>query len=186
MTGSLIMILIAAVPTFSLFIRIPDGSERFSELWLLGPSHKAENYPFNIKINEISSAYAVYVGVGNHLGHPAYYRVDVKLRNQTQPLPNSSNHVPSPLNPTYEFQFFLAEGKTWEAPLSFSFQGKPMFISDLLINGVTFHVNQSSTWDQERNGYHYQLFLELWLYNKTSQRFQFHNRFVGIWLNMTG
>jgi len=81
--GSLVLILIMAAPTLGLFIRIPDGSERFSEVWLLGPEGQAENYPFNVSVNE---SYYVYVGVGNHLGRSAYYRIYVKFRNQTVPL----------------------------------------------------------------------------------------------------
>jgi uncharacterized membrane protein len=32
--------------------------EEFSELWILGPEHIAENYPFNVKAKE---SYLVYI-----------------------------------------------------------------------------------------------------------------------------
>jgi len=184
--GSLTLILAAAAPTLALFISVPRNSERFSELWLLGSDHKAEDYPFNVKVNE---TYNVYLGVGNHQGFSAYYRIDVKLRNQTQPLPDSFSLSPSPVDSVFEFQFFVADGKTWETPLSFSFQGKPILneqflVNNALINGVAFPVNCSSKWDQERNGFYYQLFFELWLYNIATQSFQYQNRFVAIWLNL--
>jgi len=180
--GSLTLMLVAATPALTLFINMPSGSERFSELWLLGPDKKAEDYPFNVRVNE---TYRVYVGVGNHLGYSAYYRVDVKFRNQTQPLPDLSNSISSPLSSTYEFRFLLTDGGTWERRLTFSFQGEPAFISDVLINNEVFPVSCSSTWDQQRSGFYYQIFFELWQYNVTSQSFRFHNRFVGIWLNVT-
>jgi len=180
--GTLALVLLAASPTLGLIVSIPEGTQRFSELWVLDPNHMMEEYPFNVQVN---GTYTIFVGVGNRMGVSSYYMVYVKFRNQTQPLPGSLNSIPSPLNSTYEFQFFLADGETWEIPLIFSFQGKPMFVSDILVNDVVFPVNCPSTWDSDRNGFYYQLFFELWIYNMTSQSFQFHNRFVGIWLNMT-
>lgn len=40
--GSLVLILIAATPSLGLIISLPRDTERFSELWLLGPTHMAE------------------------------------------------------------------------------------------------------------------------------------------------
>jgi len=40
-------------------------------------------------------------------------------------------------------------------------------------------------WDDGNGGYFYELFMELWIYNVASDAFQFHNRFVGLWLNVT-
>ena len=51
-------------PTLAMVIKIPGG-ERFSELWILGSDHMAENYPSNVKAQEV---YKVYLGVGNHMG----------------------------------------------------------------------------------------------------------------------
>ena len=187
MAGSLILILIAAVPALGLFIRIPDGSERFSELWLLGPTRKAEGYPFDVQVNE---SYLIYVGVANRLGRSAYYRVYVKLRNQTQPLPTASNSSPSILPPIYEFDMFVRDDEVWEKPLNFKVlealaANDTMLLKSLQISGFVFEVDGFSLWDEERLGFYYQLFFELWLYNTTSSSFRYHNRFVGIWLNMT-
>ena len=187
MTGSLVLMLIAAVPAFGLFIRIPDGSERFSELWLLGPTGKAEGYPFNVQVNE---SYLVYVGVANRLGRSAYYRVYVKLRNQSQPLPVASNSSPSMLPPLYEFDVFVGDDEVWEKPIDFAVlevltANDSMLLRSLQVNGFVFQVDEVSLWDGERGGFYYQLFFELWLYNMTSSSFQYHNRFVSLWLNMT-
>jgi uncharacterized membrane protein len=179
--------LIAAAPTLNMIIAFPEASERFSELWVLGPNHMAEDYPFNVEVNE---TYSVSVGVDNHLGGSAYYLVYVKFRNQTQPLPNATASEYGPLAPLYEFRTFVVDGKTWEAPLTFSVlevsrNDDSVFADRLSINGVVFSVNASTQWDSEYQGFYYQLFFELWLYNVTSQSFQYHDRFVGIWLNMT-
>jgi len=187
--GSLVLILIAAAPTLGLIVPFPRGTERFSELWVLGPNHMAEDYPFNIIFNE---TYRVSVGVGNHMGSSSYYLVYVKFRNQTQPLPDAVTSEPSPLAPLFEYRFFVADGDggTWETPLTFgilkvSHYNKSVSVGRILINDVVFLVDTPASWDSKYNGFYYQLFFELWLYNTTSQSFHHHNRFVGIWLNMT-
>jgi len=185
---SLLLTLIVAAPIISMLIPIPTQTERFSELWILGPNRMAENYPFNVRVGE---EYQVFVGVGNHVGSSSYYMVYVKFRNQTQPLPNLSNSTPSSLPPLYEFQFFITDGGTWEAPLTFTFLEVSgleysCLVHRLMINDAVFSMDSPSKWDPENEGFYYQLFFELWLYDVTSRSFQFHNRFVGIWLNVTG
>ena len=179
--------LVAASPALSVVVPFQAGSERFSEFWLLGSGHMAEGYPFDVGFNE---TYSVFVGVGNHLGCSEYYVVYVKFRNSTQPLPDIGGSVPSSLPPLYEFRFFVGDGETWESLLTFAFQdvsleGDVVFVGDVVINDVVFSVDSVSTWDPENRGFYFQLFLELWRYDMTMQGFRFHNRFVGIWLNMT-
>jgi len=183
----LIGVLLFASPMLGLVLRLPGG-ERFSELWVLGPGHIAEDYPFNVGADV---NYLVYVGVGNHMGCSAYYVVYVKFRNQTESLPNATVGTPSPLPPLFEFRVFVEDGRSWEAPLRFSFSNVSFsenrsFVGSLMMNGVTFNVDKSASWDSENNGYYYQLFMELWIYNVEFQAFEFHNRFVWLWLNMTG
>jgi len=185
---SLALVLVAAAPTLSMVVAFPRSTERFSELWVLGPNHMAEDYPFNVRVGE---EYRVFVGVGNHMGCSSYYMVYVKFRNQSQPLPDASNSTPSPLPPLYEFRFLIMDGGSWEAPLTFTFLEVTRWEDSCLvrrisINDVVFSVDSPSSWDSENNGFYYQLFFELWLYDMTSRSLQFHNRFVGIWLNMTG
>jgi hypothetical protein len=173
-------------PTLAMVIRLPSG-EKFSELWLLGPGHMAEDYPFNVLPNQV---YEMYLGATNHMGGLEYYMVYAKFRNQTEPLPDSINGTPSALEPLVEYRLFLDDNETWEREISFSFenasfQGNTSRVSRLIINGFTFEIDKAAMWDEENGGFYYQLFFELWLYNATCSCFQFHNRFVGIWLNMT-
>jgi len=186
--GSLILILVGSAPTLSLFVPFSGEGERFSELWILGPGHMAEDYPFNVEANE---TYRVFVGVGNHMGCSAYYVVYVKFRSQSEPLPNATAGTPSPLPPLCEYRVFLEEGESWEAPLTFSFSGVSFFenqslVESCIMNDAAFRVDKLALWDGENDGYYYQVFIELWIYDAESYAFQFHNRFVGIWLNMTG
>jgi hypothetical protein len=182
----LVGVIVFSVPSAMVFVRWPAG-ERFSELYVLGPEHKAEGYPYNVKENE---SYLVYLDVVNDLGSSAYYVVYVKFRNQTEPLPNATASVPSSLSPLYEYSVFLQDGQSWEQPLAFSFsqvsaaQNRTV-VGSLSVNGVTISVNRPEAWDDENKGFFYELFMELWVYNVASDAFQFHNRFVGLWVNMT-
>jgi len=106
-------------------------------------------------------------------------------------LPNATAGTPSPLSPLYEYRVFLRDGGTWEAPLTFSFSevsffNNQSFVESLVINDVVFSVDKLALWDGENNGFYYQVFMELWIYNAGSDDFEFHNRFVSLWLNMTG
>ena len=189
MTVGLVMIIGAAFPGISVVLPFPEGGERFSEFWLLGPERMAENYPFNVGAEEAQGP--IYLGVGNHMGCSEYYMAYLKFRNQTQPLPDSRVSTPSPLPPLYEFRFFLEAGEVWEARLTFKvldvlLQDDAMLVGNISINDVEFSVDCFSAWDSENRGFFYQLFFELWLYDRESQGFKYHNRFVGIWLNMTG
>ena len=47
----LIGVLLIATPALAGFIHLPGG-EQFSELYLLGPNQMAENYPFNIAVDQ--------------------------------------------------------------------------------------------------------------------------------------
>jgi len=182
----LIGVLIFASPMLGLVLHLPGG-EKFSELWVLGPRHMAEDYPFNVTAGV---NYLVYVGVGNHMGSSTYYVVYVKFRNETEPLPNMTTGAPSVLAPLYEYRVFLEDNSSSEVPLTFSFSnvsfsGGQSTVGGLAINGVPFGVDKSVSWDAVNSGYFYQLFMELWIYDPASNGFSFHNRFVTRWLNMT-
>jgi hypothetical protein len=182
----LIGVLLFTSPALSLVVHLP-GPEKFSELYILGPGHMASDYPLDVSADE---SYMVYLGVGDHLGSSAYYGVIAKFRNQSEPLPNSTSGVASPLESLYEYRAFLEDGKSWEAPLTFSFldvrfSENQSLIEGMMINGVEFNVDKAASWDVNGTGYYYQIFFELWLYDAKADLMQFHNRFVDLWLNMT-
>ena len=179
-------VLLCAYPTLALILRMPTG-ETFSKLWILGPGHMAEDYPFNVKSDE---TYNVFLGIGNHMGVLSHYVAYVKFRNQTEPLPDSTTAIPSPLTPLYEYPVTLQDGKSFEEPLTFSFSNvtwseNRCFVRALTINDVTFTVDKSASWNINETGYYYQLFIELWIYDVGAEVLRFDSRFVGLWLNMT-
>jgi hypothetical protein len=182
----LIGVLVCWVPSVMLFARLPGG-EKFSELYYLGPGHMAEGYPYNVRENE---SYSVYVGVGNHMDSSSYYVVYLKFRNETDSLPNVTSGVSSALPPLYEHRMFLGNKGSSEFTLAFfvsnvSFSSGKCTIENLAINGVSIHLDKSASWNSENNGYYYQLLIELWIFDLPSSGFNFHNRFVSLWLNVT-
>jgi hypothetical protein len=161
--------------------------EVFSELYALGPGHVAEGYPFNVSSG---GSYVVYLGVGNHMGASAYYEVDVKFRNSSELLPNATSGEASPLPVVYRYRVFLGDGGVWEAPLNFSlldvgFGGNVSSVGGLDVNGAVVDVGKVSLWDNETQGFYYQVFVELWRYNVTTSRLGFDSRFISLWLNVT-
>src|SRR3990170_8975668 len=117
LVGTGILALLVASPALQRLLILPQ-TEFFTEFWILGPEHKAEGYPFNVTSG---SSYNVFFGVANHLGHEAYYSVQVKFRNQNQSAPDSFNRTSSNLPALYSFNTFVADKETWEVPLTFSF-----------------------------------------------------------------
>lgn len=182
----LIGVLLLSSPSIVMFVRAPAG-ELFSELYVLGTTHLAEGYPFNVSSGK---DYLVTLGVIDHLGSSAYYMVEIKLRNSTDALPNSTAGVESPLPALYSYRVFLADGQTWEGSLKFSFSSVSFVNGLFTVGGVSINdagsvVDKSALNDTVNNGYFYELFMELWLFNATSNVFSFNSRFVGFWLNMT-
>jgi hypothetical protein len=187
LAACLIALLLAALPAVSVLVTFPKASERFSELWLLGPGHMAEDYAFNVAVGESE---AVYLGIGSHMGSSTYYAIYIKFRNQTQPLPNATISAPSSLPSLYEIRAFVQDGQTWEMLITFSIleasqSETTSFVNRLVINDRAVWANSSTFWDLERDGFYYQLFFELWIYDTATKNLGFHNRFVTMWLNMT-
>jgi uncharacterized membrane protein len=188
-----IMALLVASPALQRLLVYPQ-TEFFSEMWLLGPEHKAENFPANITSN---SDYKVFIGLGNQLGSCAYYSIQVKFRNQTQPAADSFNRTASSLPALYSITSIVADKETWESPISFSldytYSEDPVNVTlskvnvnNIKLNGVTLPLEGfSATWDPERSGFFGNLFFELWLYNDDADSFQYHERYTSLWFNMT-
>ncbi len=180
----LIGILLIASPVLADFIHAPPD-EQFSEIYLLGPNNSASNYPFNIAVGQ---NYLVYVGVGNHLNSVGYYVLYVKLGNETDLLP--TREKPSSLLPLYEYRVSIQDKLNWESPIVFSvskasISGNNSQINTLKINNVAFNLDKHANWNSNSTAFKYQLFIELWLYNSSSNSTSFNGRFVDLQLNLT-
>jgi hypothetical protein len=147
----------------------------------------ADNYPFNVVDGQ---NYSVYVGVDNHMASSVYYVLYVKLKNQTELLPNATIGASSPVQPLYEYRFLVADGEYWESFLVFSvtevsFQANQATIKRMMISNVEFDVDKPAVWDMNYTGFYYKLFLELWTFNPQSNSVQFDNQYVSLHLDLT-
>lgn len=187
-----VLALLVASPFLSRVLVYPR-TEFFTELWILDASHKAENYPFNVTRNQ---NYTIYLGIGNRLGYCAYYMVQVKFRNQTQPAPTSFGPIeqrsPSNLTSLFNVTVFVADEQVLEIPITFAFQYSwNEDFSQVKLNGLRLNnawlnmTGYTISWDSVKKEFRGFLFFELWLYNSSISAFQYHGRFVGLWLNMT-
>ncbi|MEM3769683.1 MAG: DUF1616 domain-containing protein [Candidatus Bathyarchaeia archaeon] len=187
-----VLALLVASPFLSKVLVYPR-TEFFTELWILDADHKTENYPFNVTPNQ---PYTIHLGIGNRLGYCAYYMVQVKFRNQTQPEPSSfgpiEDRVPSNLTSLFNITAFVADEQVYEIPLTFSFnytwdeQFSKVKFSYLRLNGLWLNMSDYTiSWDAGKREFRGCLFFELWLYNNGANDFRYHGRFVRLWLNMT-
>lgn len=180
--------LFVASPALQRFLTYPQ-TEFFTELWVLGSEHEAADYPFNITVNE---NYNVFLGVGNQLGHCAYYMLQVKFCDLHQSATYGINQRSSTLPSLYNITFFVEDNETWELPIVFSYDYvynedfTRVYFDHLLFNEVLLDLNGTSTeLDALRNGFFGNLFFELWIYNENIGSFQYHERFVDLKFNMT-
>jgi len=187
-----LLALTIASPFLSRILVYPR-TEFFTELWILDANHRAEDYPFNITRNQ---NYSIYLGIGNRLGYCAYYLVQVKFRNQTQPQPTSfgpiENRSPSSLPSLFNLMAFVSDEQVWELPITFSFNysyngsfSRIEFLSLQLNNVWLSMTDYTISFDSEKREFRGFLFFELWLYNASTNVFQYHGRFVSLRLNMT-
>ena len=183
-----VLALLVASPVLSRLLVWPR-TEFFTELWILGPNHMAEDYPYNVSRDQ---NYSVFLGVGHRLGHLAYYGIAVKFRNQTQSAADTFNRTCSSLPALYNVSAFVPDEQVLELPLTFSLNysysdvlSRIEFYS-LTLNNVLLNLTDcTATWDSGRNEFMGNLFFEAWIYNATVGDFQYHERFVSLRLNMT-
>jgi len=186
-----ILALLVGSPALQRFLVLPR-TDFFTEMWLLDEEHRAENYPFNVSINE---RYTGFLGIGNNLGDCAYYLIQLKFRNQTQPAADSLNHTSSSLSSLYNFTVFVADKEVWEMPFSFAFDYAhdnynqsllEVRFDELKFNDLGLNIKgYTSVWDPQARVFYGNLFFELWIYNDNVGVFQYHDRYVGLEFNMT-
>ena len=187
-----VVALFVASPVLSRVLVYPR-TEFFSEMWLLGPGHKAEGYPYNISRGQ---NYTAFLGIGNQLGYCAYYVVEVKFRNETQSAPSSfgpiENRTPSSLLSLFNISAFVADEQDWELPLAFSLdyevsldRSQVMFHNLTLNDEILGLEGYSTAWNSTRTVFFGNLMFELWIYDAQATALSYHSRFVDLKFNMT-
>jgi len=187
-----VVALIVASPALSRILVFPR-TEFFSEMWLLGPNHNAEDFPYNVSRGQ---NYNIFLSVGNQLGYCAYYVVQVKLRNETQSMPTSigpvEDQTPSTMPSLFNISAFVADEQNWELPISFSFdyeanlnESKVEFKSLAINDEVLDLEGYTTAWNGTKSLFYGNLIFELWIYNSQATVLSYHRRFVDLKLNMT-
>lgn len=183
-----VLALLIASPALSRVLVYPQ-TEFFTELWLLDTNHKAESYPYNVNRGE---NYNLYLGIGNHLGHCAYYMVQVKFRNESMSVPDSFSKTPSSSPSLFSIPVFVADKEVSEQRLTFSFDYvfnealSRVEFNSLTLNGVLLNLQGlTSEWNATASRFYGNLIFELWIYNDSAGVFNYHERFVDLKFNMT-
>jgi uncharacterized membrane protein len=162
-------------------------TDNMTEFWMFGPNHDAA-YPGNVTADQ---TYRIYLDVTNHLGSVAYYNTEIKFRNQTQPGPGSFNRISSTLPALSNIALVAANNQTAESPLDISFQyhvdnaASTLYMENVTVNGFALDASATTiTYDKDKGGYYGNLFFELYIYNGTTNNFQYHQRYLSLWLKM--
>lgn len=121
LTVVLVLSILLSIATLVYVVVTPKEGEHFTEFYLLGPDGKADNYTTNYTLGQSGT---VIVGVVNHEYMPVNYTMEVKLENQSLPLPENLQQIP------------LAHNETWEEPVTLTppFEGQDMKLEFLLFN----------------------------------------------------
>jgi uncharacterized membrane protein len=151
---AVVLALIFVIGAFSVSQAFLAGRvvEPFSEIAILGPNQKIGDYPKNLTVGE---NFTLYLYVGNHEGKVMYYRVYVKLGNQSSII-NESTPLDAP--PIAQYEKILANNQTWLKP-------------------ITLHIDEP--------GINYRLVFELWIYDSSLGKFRYHGRWLQLWINST-
>ncbi len=181
-----VVALMLASPAVEQFAVLPQITP-FTEFAMFGPYNNA-TYPSNATTNQDCR---FYLEVANHLGSTAYYVIEVKFRNATQSAPDSFNKTSSTLPALSELTAVVADNGSVRFPLDISLQyeldeknSSLLHMQSVTVNGAALGTDTTIAWNIQENGFYGNLFFELYVYNDTTGVFQYHERYVSLWLNL--
>ena len=151
--GAVILVIVAILAIFvAIQPLIPSTGEKFSELGVLGPNQTIANYPTNLKVGQ---QFLLYAYVGNHEGQIDFYRLMIKLGNQSVQVTNSTS-ASAPLLLSYAR--VLGDNQSWIFPINMS-------------------LNETGT--------NLKLIFELWAFNGTTSSFDYTGLWDQLYINVT-
>jgi len=117
----LIFLILASVGGLAYIIGTPKEGEHFTEFYILGVNRTAGNYPTEFVRGENGT---VIVGIVNHEYMPVDYTMEIRLENQSLPLPKNQR------------QISLEHNMSWEEPVTFTppSEGNNMKLEFLIFN----------------------------------------------------
>jgi len=110
----ILTVVVALVIISALLVNLvltPAPAEKFSTIYYLDSEKQTENLPKTVVLSE-NRTLSLWIGVENHNGTTIDYHVLVKYDDGKSPVD------PSPVEPTESFEKTLADGETWEFPLT--------------------------------------------------------------------
>jgi len=126
--------------------------EPFSELGLLGPGRKIGDYPREVVAG---LPFTLNIYVGNHEGKTAYYKVLVKVGDNSSLINEST---PLSAEPITEVRAVLTHNSSQTIPVN-----------------ITLYEPATRL----------RLVFEMWVFNETAGLFSYHGRWNQLWLNVT-
>jgi uncharacterized membrane protein len=179
--------LVIASPLIEQYVSAPK-TEPLTEFFVLGPYHNA-TYPYNLTSGDV---YPLYLTVDNQLGTQARYKIEMKFRDQNQSGPDSFNHTQSSLQPLTDFTFEVPEGQSAELQVNLVFnyavdslRGESI-LDEIVVNGTSVDMDgMPLPWDSEANAFLGNIFFELYLYNDATGTYQYNQRYVSLWVNLS-
>jgi uncharacterized membrane protein len=117
----LVLSTLASVVGLAHIIGNPKEREHFTEFYILGANKTADGYPADLILGKNGM---VIVGIVNHEYRPVDYTMELRLENQSLPLPKDQK------------QISLAHNMSWIEPVTFTppFKGNNMKLEFLLFN----------------------------------------------------
>jgi uncharacterized membrane protein len=117
----LVFSILTSMGSLAYIIGNPKEGEHFTEFYILGANGTTDNYPTEFVQGEKGT---VSVGIVNHEYRPVDYTMEVRLENNSLPLPESQGRIS------------LEHNMSSEEPITFTppFEGKNMKLEFLLFN----------------------------------------------------
>jgi len=146
--GKVLAVIAALVLVSSVFALV----EPFSELGLLGPGGKIGDYPREV---EAGAPFSLNVYVGNHEGKTVYYRVLVKLGDNSSVI---NGTVPLAAEPILDVRAILSHNSSKTIPVNLTLYEPAVRL---------------------------RLVFEMWIFNESAGGFSYYGRWNQLWLNVT-
>ena len=191
-SACLVLVLLICTPFVIETLKVRQ--EQCFMLAILGEEGKAEQY-YPSDDPEISMGETVHwtMYLHNQMGEVQYVAVKVKLLNSTMKNPDYTSYNPSPEPAVYEIRHVLMNNETWLYPLNWNLINAELnfvktSIKSMMINEDPLQINVESI-----NGYNFRIVLELWVYDETSNQFNYgwieqqglQTAWNQIWFNVT-
>jgi hypothetical protein len=156
----------------------PGPTEKFFQLYVLGPNGIAANYyPNNSTYLKVGENVNWHVGVVNDMGSVQLVAIRIKLGNLTIDAPNDTLATPSPAPMVAEFKQFMPDNGTWEMPFSWEVKNYTttpdghVLTLTLAINNATYTIQNPPTC--VGSSCNFRMIFELWTWSVITANFQF-------------